>query len=151
MLRMSVRRLKAQWDLWVTRRRFDKKRRELLKTKPSRELLEEFGADEYYTVRDAGQFLDYVVGSDLVDEARKLDVEVPAVSLADLWVYHEDGEFSWLTPKGRAHVRKLIDEEKTRRFEAKTLWVTRFWLPLLAALVGIVGALTGLIAVLHHR
>jgi len=30
-------------------------------------------------------------------------------------------------------------KEKARRFEVKTLWITKFWLPLLAALVGIIG------------
>jgi len=49
------------------------------------------------------------------------------------------------------HLRKLVDAEKARRFEIKTLWVTKFWLPLLAALVGIIGALTGLAAVLQHK
>jgi hypothetical protein len=47
----------------------------------------------------------------------------------------------WFSAKGRTNLRKLIDEEKARRFEVKTLWVTKFWLPLLAALVGIIGAL----------
>ena len=57
----------------------------------------------------------------------------------------------WLSAQGRGHVRKLIDEEKARRFEAKTRWVTKFIVPLLAPLVGIIGALTGLIAVLRHK
>jgi hypothetical protein len=56
-----------------------------------------------------------------------------------------------VTPKGRAHIRKLIDEEKARRFEVKTLWVTKLILPLLAALIGIFGAVTGLVAVLQHK
>ncbi len=55
------------------------------------------------------------------------------------------------TPRARSHLRKMIDEEKARRFEVKTLWVTKLILPLLAALIGIIGALTGLVAVLHHQ
>jgi hypothetical protein len=45
----------------------------------------------------------------------------------------------------------LIGEEKARRFEVKTLWVTKFWIPLLAASIGIIGALTGFFAVLQHK
>lgn len=57
----------------------------------------------------------------------------------------------YLTRAGRLHARKLIDAEKTRRFEAATFWVTKFWLPLLASLVGILGAITGLVAVFYKR
>jgi hypothetical protein len=67
-------------------------------------------------------------------------------------VIRQEGEGPALvTLKGRAHIRKLIDQEKARRFEVKTVWVTKFWVPLLAALIGIVGALTGLVAVLQHK
>jgi hypothetical protein len=55
-----------------------------------------------------------------------------------------------LTPNGRYQARKLIDAEKARRFEVRTLWVTKFWLPLLTALVGLIGAATGFIAVWRH-
>ena len=67
-------------------------------------------------------------------------------------IMREDAQGSLvLTPEGRAHIRKLIDEEKARRFKVKTLWVTKLILPLLAALIGIVGAVTGLVAVLQHK
>jgi hypothetical protein len=56
-----------------------------------------------------------------------------------------------LSPHGRSVLRSKIDAEKARRFEVKTLWVTKFWLPLLAALVGIIGAVTGLVAVLQRK
>ena len=70
----------------------------------------------------------------------------------DEGIIHREGDGPTLvTLKGRAHIRKLIDEEKARRFEVKTLWVTKFWVPLLAALIGIIGALTGLVAVLQHK
>jgi hypothetical protein len=64
--------------------------------------------------------------------------------------FYENKE-KYLTPKGVRYLESLIDAEKTRRFEAKTLWVTKFWLPLVASLVAIIGALTGLVAVLQHR
>jgi len=56
-----------------------------------------------------------------------------------------------LSPHARQIIRRLLHAEKQRRFEARTLWVTKFWLPLLAALVGIIGALTGLFAVMQKK
>lgn len=57
----------------------------------------------------------------------------------------------WLTGTGRSKVRKLIEEEKARLFEIKTLWITKLIPPVLVALIGIIGALTGFVAVLRHR
>jgi len=82
-------------------------------------------------------------------QARALDVEMPAFTDKEMWV-NKTMRF-YLTPKGRTYVRKLIDAEKTRRFEVKTLWVTKLILPILAGLVGIIGALTGLFAILHRK
>lgn len=92
------------------------------------------------------RFLD----SKLRQEAQELDIEFPSIENKEMW--HRDADLSiFLTFRGRAFLRQRIDAEKTRRFEVKTLWVTKFWLPLLAAFVGIIGALTGLFAVLLHR
>lgn len=90
----------------------------------------------------------------LCNKAVALDIEAPPTDDKEMWglVKTAWGEVKpALTPKGRHHLRKLIDAEKARRFEVRTLWVTKFWLPLLAALVGIIGALTGLMAVLQHK
>jgi hypothetical protein len=81
----------------------------------------------------------------LMEQAIKYDIDLqdyPETRLRD--------ERGCLPAKARSTIRKLVDQEKERRFNVKTLWVTKFWVPLLAALVGIIGAITGLIAVLHH-
>jgi hypothetical protein len=102
-------------------------------------------------LRDAEAAVEAYVGFLLLSEAQALDVEVPHLGNPEMWTSNEEKNTTWFTPKGRTYVRKLIDAEKARRFEVKTLWVTKFWLPLLAALVGIIGALTGLFAVLQHK
>jgi len=56
-------------------------------------------------------------------------------------------EGSTLTAKGRTYLRKLIDEEKARRFELRVRWV-KLLMPIIAALAGLVGALTGLVLAL---
>jgi hypothetical protein len=102
-------------------------------------------------LRDAEAAVEAYVGFLLLSEAQALDVEIPLLNDREMWTSDEQKSTTWFSPKGRTHVRKLIDAEKARRFEVKTLWVTKFWLPLLAALVGIIGALTGLFAVLQHK
>jgi hypothetical protein len=87
--------------------------------------------------------------SQLLNEAEKLDVEWPEDPKC--WQRYFGVEGRGLSPHGRFVLRKKIGAEKDRRFDVKMLWVTRFWLPLLTALVGIIGGLTGLVAVLHPK
>jgi hypothetical protein len=114
----------------------------------------EFGEVEYdYHERrkDIDGAIEYRLSQILLDKANDLDVPKPPYTEKQLWDQDEqDGEvLIWLNVNRRAHLRKLIAEEMTRRFESRTLWVTKFWPPLLGALEGIIGALTGLFAVIH--
>lgn len=105
--------------------------------------------DHYLERKNIDNSIEYLLSQRLLDEANNLDVPKPPYTEKEMWEREEeDGEvMMWLSASGRAHLRKLISEEKARRFESRTLWITKFWLPLLAALIGIIGALTGLIAV----
>jgi hypothetical protein len=125
--------------------------RKLERQKAPKEKFEELDADEYYEVREVEQELDCETGLRLWGEARSLDVETPPLSDDQMWFHHADGKRVWLSSKGRAQVRKLIDEEAARRFEVKTQWVTRLILPLLGLIIGVLGAITSLIAVLHQK
>jgi hypothetical protein len=138
-------------ELRRTQRAFAKDYRKLVKRKAPSEDFQQLDANEYFEVRQAEKALDWAVGNRLHREARSLDVEVPPTNDMEMWFHDEENPRIWFTPKGRAHVRKLIDEEKGRRFEVKTRWVTKFILPFLTALIGIIGALTGLVAVLQHK
>ena len=87
----------------------------------------------------------------LLTEAGKLDVEVPPFKLdVGYWQFGEHSMAAVLTPKGRSYLRMLIDKEKARRFEVKVRWV-KLLLPLITALAGLIGVLTGLFAVLHQH
>jgi hypothetical protein len=87
----------------------------------------------------------------LVSQAESLDIVLPPDSDGGSWKTNKLYTHPFLTPKGRYQVRKFIDAEKARRFEVRTLWVTKIVLPLAGVLVGIIGALTGLVAVLQHK
>lgn len=140
-----------RWKRWRIERKYAKEFKELRRRKASREDFGAIQASEHFDLREIDETIEQVLAIRLRRQAVSLDLELPAWPDNEMWKSSEDGEFVYLTNKGRAHVRNLVAEEKTRRFELKTLWVTKFWLPLLAALVGIIGALTGLFAVLHRK
>jgi hypothetical protein len=146
------------WKLERTRARIDKdyeeKRAALNKKQgvPNYEFGElEF--DHYERRKGIDGAIEYALSQRLLDEARDLDVPKPPSTDKEMWDREEeDGEvLLWLNAIGRAHLRKLIAEEKTRRFEVKTLWVTKLIIPLASLLIGVIGALIGLFAVLHHN
>jgi hypothetical protein len=101
----------------------------------------------FVEINELDEEIAHIVGLRLSREAISLDLEVPD----DEETWEKGEKHAGFTAKGRAQVRKVIDAEKARRFEVKTLWITKFWLPLFAALIGIIGALTGLVAVLQHK
>jgi hypothetical protein len=107
-------------------------------------------ADNYLACQQIDERVSRFLDSSIRQEAQELDVAFPPLDDAEMWSHDEDQNLR-LSFRGRAYLRKLVDEEKARRFEVKTLWVTKFWIPLLAASIGVIGALTGLVAVLQHK
>jgi hypothetical protein len=87
--------------------------------------------------------------SRLFDMARRLDIEIPSRSQGDLW--QDTGKWPFMSVKGRLALRRAIDEEKTRRRDVASWWWKTVIIPGLAAATGLIGALTGLFAVLHHK
>jgi hypothetical protein len=108
-------------ELRRVQRAFAKDYKKLVKRKAPPEDFQELDASEYFEVREAEKAVEWAVGNRLHREARSLDVELPPYEDNQMWFHDEENSRVWLTSKGRAHVRKLIDEEKGRRFEVKTL------------------------------
>ena len=80
----------------------------------------------------------------LVIRAIAYDIDPPPQSDTSSWESSSVGKV--LTITGRLALRRRIDEEKTRRFEVGARWI-RLLTPLLAALAGLIGTITGLVAV----
>jgi hypothetical protein len=143
--------------LWTVKRRFMRARRILLEA--SRKLDGSKIEDQKEMQRliieyaRAKKNFEQELSFSLMAQTDELDLELPPQSDTKIWMTDDvNGEQVVLfTSHGRSVIRKAVDAELARRFEVKTLWVTKFWLPLLAALVGIIGALTGLFAVLQHK
>jgi hypothetical protein len=88
----------------------------------------------------------------LVREASEMDIEPPPDTPAlEYWSTDNYYGDKLLSPKGRLFLRQAIDAENARRFEIKTMYVTKIILPIVASLVGIIGAITGLVAVITKR
>lgn len=95
--------------------------------------------DQINSVDQIGQTLT------LKDQAAKFDLELP--DDPKYWITIQPFHESALTPTGRTATRKLIDDEKTRRFEVKVRWL-KLLTPIIAALAGLFGAATGLVLAL---
>ena len=116
----------------------DSTRREKLEIREQMEgELREIAADE-------SRYID----STLFGKATQLDIDLPPFSDSDLW--DDSARPPFLTPKGRLTLRKAIDEEHTRRRDVTAWWWKTVIIPGLAAATGLVGALTGLVAILRH-
>ncbi len=126
-------------------------RKKLEQEKAPKEEFQRLESSEFYAVETIESEIDWIVSTRLSREARALDVETPLLSEEEMWRKEEYGPRVWLTPRGRAHVRKLIDEQKARRFEAKSRWVTRIILPVLALILAIIGTITSLVNVSLSR
>lgn len=147
---MLVQRWQHEWRLWWLQRSFDKRRERLKQNNASQEDLMALDAEEYYATEDTERHMDYLEGTKLLHEARSLDVETPPASDEEMWTHDPDGEFVWLSAKGRALVRRLIYEEQGRRLEIRA---KRFnvWAPIITALTGLAGVILGIIALLHKK
>jgi hypothetical protein len=138
----EVRKLKQQ--IKSIERSYAKDRQKLEQKKAPQEEFQQLEFSEFSAVEEIEKEIDWIVGTRLSRQARSFDVEVPPLSDTEMWQRDEYGPRVWFTSKGRAHVRKLIEEEKFRRFESWSRWVTKVILPLLSLLLAIVGTITGL-------
>jgi hypothetical protein len=147
---------KLRWHRYKYNASFDKKISRIPLDQPDAEDILRDLHSQKFTQQDAiDTEIDVLLGDALIQEAKRLDIEVPHIkgSVFDdpLW---EENAFSgrpFLGSLGRFELRRKIDEEKTRRFEVKTLWVIKIIIPVVASLVGVIGAITGLVAVLQHK
>jgi hypothetical protein len=145
------------FKLWKLKRRrdklqraYDKDRAALVARKADREELDAHDSEESHFMDEEYDAIEIFQSDKLLEQGTKYDVRMPSRTDPEYWVLATPFDRAYLTSAGRNQVRRLIDEEKTRRFEAKTLWVTKIILPLAGVLVGLIGAATGFIAVWRH-
>jgi hypothetical protein len=142
------------FDLWRLER--DRRRivsahgddlRKLKLKKATPEEFEELRHAQWADLQVEDDGINRFLSDQLWEEARKYDVAIPVGE--GVWEDSIFGDRKYMAMATRANVRRLIDEVKARRFEVRTLWITKIILPLAGLLIGIIGALTGLFAVIH--
>jgi hypothetical protein len=140
------------WRLYRKRRKIlaamDRERAVALKTNDMKRA-NEIAVESFLACQRIDERLSRFLDAKIRQEAQELDIEFPPLEDEGMWNRDEDQSLV-LKFRGRAYLRERIDKEKTRRFEAKTLWVTKIILPLAGVLVGLIGAATGFIAVWRH-
>jgi hypothetical protein len=109
------------------------------KTKTSEDM-QALSADEYFESKMIDEAVDLFLSDRLLDQATDYDVEIPHAE--DFWAYTDDGTRRYLKAKARADLRELIHQAKARSFEE---WAR--WIPVVMALAGLIGVITGLVAV----
>lgn len=147
-----------RFRLWQLKRRrkqlqekYAKKRKELLaygSKNPTAAL--ELQADEYYENQNTDEWIDAFRSSYLIEQAIDLDVETPPVTDdSEFWQYTDDHENWYLSRKGRDLVQDLINKKKDKDSEDWARFA-RIWVPIIAGIAGLIGTITGLVAVAYH-
>lgn len=139
-----------RWKLWKWQRSrrklveaYQADYRKAVKSKLGNDALHDLKDAERWEVSLRNEEIETLTSDYLCEQASILQVPLPA------WKSEDEQDGSWertyqlqnwvLTRKGMAEVRAAIREEKAARHEVFLSWVT--------PLIGLIGALTGLIAI----
>lgn len=126
------------------RKKFEELRKDKSKTADDSYSLEE---EEHYIEMDMQETVEIFHSDRLLERAAACDVDAPSLQdKAELWSYSDNGERYFLNAAGRAHMRDLLQKEEDRNFQK---WAR--WAPIIGAVAGLIGVITGLAAVLQHK
>lgn len=98
----------------------------------------------------AQEQIQIVLSARLFHEANRLGIPSPRYTDpdSDLWEQSHNGQV-YLSLKGQSELRSRIRQEQKERREATAFWVKDILVPVLSVLLGIIGATTGLVAILR--
>lgn len=122
---------------------------ELMRTKDHNKMKELLG-DHDKELDNLDWQIEEIQSDELIQRAEHLDIEAPDPDDDEMW-FSTPMVKGILSPPGRLYLRKLIDEEEIRRREVKAWWWKTIILPAFTLTIGLIGAITGLVAVLHHK
>lgn len=134
-----------KWDLYKARKELKKcqmpydKELEKAKTEGGKEKLKEIWGERQGVCQIHEIEIEYVITKYLRSRANDLCIPLPQYHDEDYW-HHEYGYHYILTDKGKYETTKKIRQELKERREP--------YIQILAILIGLIGALTGLFSVL---
>jgi len=124
-----------------TGRQFNLEIEKAHKNGEARDKIESRRADAYFEYSYAQEQIDELVTNHMIAIAKKLMIEQPEYSDDSMWAEARYvGRNKILSEKGIAKLRSDIRKERNER--------VNLWIPWITTIIGLVGALTGLMAIL---
>jgi hypothetical protein len=98
----------------------------------------------------AQEQIQIILSAPLFHDANRLGIPGPRYTDpdSDQWEQGHNGQI-YLSLKGQSELRSRIRQEEKERREATAFWVKDILVPVLSVLLGIIGATTGLVAILR--
>src|SRR5216683_579218 len=104
------------FELWKLKRRRDKLRRfydkEVAAYRKRKNIspsqIVQLDVDKYHEMDKAYRDLHMYMGDQVLEQAYRYDVRVPATNDPEFWVVSTDTERGYLTPAGRIHLRRVV-------------------------------------------
>jgi 5-formyltetrahydrofolate cyclo-ligase len=110
------------------------------KEKQTAEQIEILKSEDYFGYREYEEEINLLITRNLLRKANKLMIPIPRHSDEEMWERCQYDSSYFLTRKGMSELRALIRQEKRENMALYLPWIT--------ALIGIIGAITGLMAVI---
>jgi hypothetical protein len=111
----------------------------------------ELQAEEHYDDEMFAEAIETARSRYLLDQAIELDIEVVYPSDDnELWKWNDNAEHHILNRKGRDLMQDLINKKKDKNSEDWARF-SKIFVPIIAAIAGLIGTITGLVAVLQHK
>jgi hypothetical protein len=147
-----------EWQLAWSRRLHARKRKLLEKRKASREELISAGEDAHWAQDTIRHLIEGEKSSRLISRANRLGMPTPLYKTNEANEFGEDAAWEvgytgipYLNRAAQFDLRGRIRQEEKEHREVRAFWVKDILVPLLSVLLGIIGATTGLIALLLRK
>jgi hypothetical protein len=137
---------KLAWEKWLVERAYAKD----LRMEPDKERRASILSGMHHETGMLDEEDSYLRSSQVLAQARKFEIPVPGIYDSDRQISPdwEEGHFAYkfyLSDIGRAKLREEIRKELKARHDERIRWVV--WI---APLTGIIGSITGLVAILKR-
>jgi hypothetical protein len=144
----SVRKLQREID--HTRRGYDWDVERLTQNGASQDEIQGLLQNASFETDMAQEQIQIILSAGLFHEANRLGIPGPRYTDldSDQWEQGHNGQI-YLSLKGQSELRSRIRQEEKERREATAFWVKDILVPVLSVLLGIIGATTGLVAILR--
>jgi hypothetical protein len=144
-VRLLSDKMPLMFERWILLQKRKRIRRERARLSAGQRQILDFDSDDasklaWQQLRNIDRQIGALATNQLIEEAEAYDVAIPDYEPPDAASdFRNSAEF-------RSDLRKRLEEEKALKFESKMRWV-KLLTPILTLLIGLIGTITGLVAV----